>query len=191
MYLVTGTCLGQVVLWLSPLLSLAMDRAKVVLWLSPLLSLTMDQSKKVLKYTPSTSQIASYYLDELSCSQLIELQGKLLCQLHTTTIFLYTSPQCLWKQSSFCHFLLPNSFINFASIDEIHLFTQFASTFCQEFSKFKSILFDKLLQLNCSIPILFMTATCTPSLVTNLEALIGHCITHCHDHHQLEWLIGQ
>ena len=57
-YLVTGACLGRVVLCISPLLSLA-----------------MDQSRKVLTYTPPTSRIASYHLDKLSHSQLIELQG--------------------------------------------------------------------------------------------------------------------
>ena len=141
-YQVTGACLEWVVLCISPLLSLA-----------------MDQSRKVLKYTPPTSRIASYHLDELLCSPLIELQGKLLCQLPTTTIFLYTFPQCLWKRSSFRHFLLPNSLINFVTIDEIHLFVQFASIISQEFSMLKSILFDKLLQSNHSIPTLFMTPT--------------------------------
>ena len=161
--LVTGACLGCVTLCISPLLSLA-----------------MDQSRKVLKYTPPTSQIALYHLDELSQSQLIELQGKLICQPPSIALFLYTLAQCLWKRLSFRDFLLWHSLINFIIIDEIHLFSQFASTFQQEFGILKTILFDKVLQSAHSVPTLFMTATCTPSLVMDLEALKYRQITHHH-----------
>jgi superfamily II DNA helicase RecQ len=62
-------------------------------------------------------------------------------------------------------------------MDEIHLVCHFGHSFRKEFQDLKPALFDKL---HSSIPLLFLTATCTSRIKRAFESLIGVQITDDH-----------
>jgi len=140
--LVTGACIGGVTLWISPLLSLA-----------------MDQSRKVMKHAPNTCTVSSFHLDEMPSSLMMKIQSTLPKLPPYVSTFIFTSPQSLFRHHRFLQFLLQRNLIKFVVVDEIHLFAQFGNTFRDEFGQLKKSLFDKLRQNK--VPSLFMTATCT------------------------------
>ena len=162
MYLVTGACIGGVTLCISPLLSLA-----------------MDQSRKVLN-SPNTVTVSSYHLDEMSPSLLQNLQTSLTRLPPTVSTFIFTSPQCFHNRHQFRNFLFQKRLIRFVVVDEIHLFAQFGNTFRNEFRLLKRSLFDQLLQLEHSVPSLFMTATCSTPMLGDIERLTGHTLDRRH-----------
>ena len=88
-YLVTGTILRG-----------------VTLFISPLLSLTMDQARKVLKISRD-SNISSFHLDEIN-SQTISVLPTWITRLgnHATIFIFFCSPQSLIRKDRFLTFLL-------------------------------------------------------------------------------------
>ena len=73
--------------------------------------------------------------------------------------------------------IIKSRMIRFVVYDEIHLAAHFGSSFRDEFSKLKDSFF---LKLPPSMPMLFMTATCTPTIRESFESLIGTRINHTH-----------
>lgn len=144
MYLVTGTCIRR-----------------VTLFISPLLSLEMDKSRKLLKHAPNTCTVSSFHLDEIPPSLLDNLQTSLTRLPPSVCAFLFTSPQCFFNCHSFRNYLLQHNLVEFVVMDNICLFMQFGNTFRKEFGQLKRSLFDRLLRLPIRVPCLFITATCS------------------------------
>jgi hypothetical protein len=73
--------------------------------------------------------------------------------------------------------IIEKKLLQFVSVDEIHLFVQFACSFRQEFAWLKPYLFSKLQARGSAmwttVPVLFMTATCNKMIVQNVELLSG------------------
>ena len=160
-YLVTGTILRGVTLVISPLLSLAMDKAR-----------------KILKIT-CDSNITSSHLDEMNSQNISVLQW--ITRLgNYATIFIFCSPQSLIRNDHFLTFLLDGQFINFVVVDEVHLFCKFANTCRREFSSLQQVLFSKFRQSRLHIPTLFMTATCSSEIIEDIESLVGFKLNHKH-----------
>ena len=162
-YLVTGACIGGVTLCISPLLSLA-----------------MDQSRKVIQHSPNSNMVSSFHLDEMSPTHLNKLQTSLFHLPTNVSTSIFTSPQCFRNWHRFRNFLLQRNLVKFVVVDEIHFFAQFGNTFQAEFGHLKQCIFDKLHVSETKIPTLFMTATCTPSMLRDMELISGFSINHCH-----------
>jgi superfamily II DNA helicase RecQ len=68
--------------------------------------------------------------------------------------------------------LLQNGHLRFVAVDELHLFVQFALSFRTSFADLKPILFDRLHAPSSTaalVPLLLMTATCTPRILKDAE----------------------
>ena len=153
----------------------------ITLCIIPLLSLGSDQVTKLITSTRSSAHIITgIHLDELPVSQ----HGKLLMNLpmydtKTKTVIIFTSPQSLFHPSSplLEYLLAESSRLSMVVMDEIHLACHFGYSFRKEFRKLKPALFDKI---HSSIPLLFLTATCTSRIKGAFESLFGVQITDDH-----------
>ena len=95
--------------------------------------------------------------------------------LQIQNIIVYASPQSLVTKdtgpSVFLQFLLGNPhLLSMIVIDKIHLLTDFGRSFRTEFQMLKDKLFQKVKETK---PMLFLTVTCTTSIITSFENLIG------------------
>ena len=136
----------------------------ITLCITPLLSLGADQVQKITWKTSETDKsIIGFHLNELTDAQLLELQNYLstLPPTTTKTIVLFSS---LVQRS------IVSDKIRFLVFNEIHLAVHYGKTFRKEFGQLKVKLFD---QIHLPIPMLFMTTTCTESIVLSFENLIG------------------
>lgn len=155
------------------------------------LALAADQRSKMSSANGIYGPILAYQLDSIKKKELVEkLKKKLLSMKKndTTTVFLYTSPECLIRQPwrSLMVTLIDRGVMNLVCIDEIHLFVMFGITFRKEFTLLKSTFFRYLLGDNdprskyatglchdLKVPILLMTATFNNCLLRLLEKMIG------------------
>ena len=149
----------------------------VTLCLSPLLSLAADQVNKLVINTRGTdSTIIALHMDESERGDDTEILDLIKNLKDTSTLFLFCSPQCIAnKFPEFFNSLIADGLIKFVVVDEVHLFTHFGRTFRDEFNQLKDGLFSKLPQ---SMPMLFLTATCTLSIDVAFQTMIGKSITH-------------
>ena len=158
--------------------------AGVSLTISPLLLLGADQEEKLkVKANQEFGPVAPIHIDEF-CSpnkkkQIVE-QIKLLLKDGDTTVFLFSSPQAIVKNNVWCeliYYLILNNRLSMVCVDEVHLFAHFGMTFRKEFQLLEKKLFRKLRvndsRARTSVPILFMTATCTASIVERVKAMTG------------------
>ena len=155
------------------------------LTITPLLSLGADQEEKItLKAKHTTGRVLSVHLDEvrsLAVQQEVIKELKAIPHDGHTTVVLFSSPQAilnktfLWK--AFLSWLIESRRLSMVCVDEVHLFVHFGMTFRNEFKQLTPILFDKLKVTGSSyrttIPILFMTGTCSKSIVTMIEKITG------------------
>ena len=105
----------------------------------------------------------------------------LLATAPSSSILVYASPQSLVTKdtgrSAFLDFLLDNRHLLLSMIvismigviDEIHLLADFGRSFRTEFNMLKE-LFNKVKE---NKPMIFLTATCTKSVLSSFENLIG------------------
>ena len=110
----------------------------------------------------------------MSPSHLQSLQRSLTKLPPHVSTFIYTSPQCFRNRRYFRNYLFANQLIKFVVVDKIHLFAQFGNTFRNEFGHLKRLLFDKLGQSEQRVPSLFMTATCTENMISDVERITGY-----------------
>ena len=96
-----------------------------------------------------------------------------------TVVLTITLPQSLLSRMVYpiLDHIIKSSMIRFVVYDEIHLAAHFGSSFREEFGRLKDGFF---LKLPPSMPMLFMTATCTPAIQELFETLIGTRINHTH-----------
>ena len=117
----------------------------------------------------------SLHLDEVTKSDLKLAIKSCQSTAQSFSIIVYASPQSLATKdtgpSAFLEFLLGNPhLLSMIVIDEIHLLTDFGRSFRSEFQMLKDELFQKVKDMK---PMLFLTATCTTSILTSFENLIG------------------
>ena len=160
------------------------------------LALAADRSK-IEKSNRLYGPVLAYQLDSLKRKDLVDQLKKKLERLKkggTTTIFLYTSPECLlrdpWKNLMIT--LIDRQLLKLVCIDEIHLFVIFGITFRKEFTAFKNTFFRHLLNnINprytyasglCSdlkVTLLLMTATFDNTMLDILQKMIGIRVLPC------------
>jgi superfamily II DNA helicase RecQ len=155
------------------------------LTITPLLSLGADQEEKItLKAQQSAGTVLSLHLDEIRSladqQQLVD-NLKLLTKQSNTSVLLFSSPQAILNKKflwmTFIDWLIVNERLSMVCVDEVHLFVHFGMTFRDEFKNLTSHLFDKLKLVGntttTKIPILFMTGTCTKTIVETIEKITG------------------
>jgi Superfamily II DNA helicase len=153
----------------------------VTLCVTPLLSLGTDQAHNLLNNTKNDSSITAFHLDEVPPSSISRLLDGIIKNANRLapaqkTIILYSSPQCLERyKSAFLNHIIP--FIQFIVIDEIHLVSQFGSSFRKEFLALKDILFAKVSTIT---PVLLLTATCNNWIYESLQQILGITINQIH-----------
>ena len=116
----------------------------------------------------------SLHLDEVTKSDLKLAIKSCQSTAQSFSIIVYASPQSLATKdtgpSAFLEFLLGNPhLLSMIVIDEIHLLTDFGRSFRSEFQMLKDELFQKVKDMK---PMLFLTATCTMSILTSFKNLI-------------------
>ena len=151
-------------------------RKGVTLCLSSLLSLAADQVNKLMINTRATgTTITALHLDECEQQDLTEIMALIKKNLRdTSTLFIFSSPQCITnKFPFFAAALINEGLIKFVVVDEVHLFTHFGRSFRNKFNYLKDGLFSKL---SLTMPMLFLTATCTQAIEVAFQSMIGKSI---------------
>ena len=153
----------------------------VTLFISPLLALGSDQTRKLRKVTSTQPDFVSLHLDDMEISSIKEVANDLSTfndpesSQRAVSVILFASPQLLVgsKGEPIMNVLLDNnkSTLHMVVMDEVHLASQFGSTFRTEFKQLKQRLYSRLPDC-CSINI-FMTGTCTLDIMQNFESLFG------------------
>jgi len=148
----------------------------VTVYISPLLSLGSDQVNKLMIHARTHAPtITPIHLDEVSSKkELRSIIDLIKNALDSETIIVFASPQSLTtKFPSFTNLI--RMYIKFIVVDELHLFNSFGRSFRSEFKLLKSKLFCKVRK---TIPMLFLTATCTRRIEESFTKMIGRDITH-------------
>ena len=161
--------------------------AGISLMITPLLSLGADQASKItLKAKHNKGNICSIHLDKIR-SKVDQTKVVTMIQdipfNSQTLIILFTSPQALLNKhfpwGELLNWLIHHSRLSMVCIDKVHLFVHFGMTFRKEFKDLTPLLFDKLKvakvgnKSRTTIPILFMTATCTKTVVDVIASVTG------------------
>ena len=164
----------------------------ISLTITPLLSLGADQEEKMRSRAKQTEgPVVPIHLDEvrsLADQGRIVAQIKELSQDSHATVFLFSSPQAicnkkfLWKE--LLDWLIVRDQLSMVTVDKVHLFVHSGLTFRKEFMYLTSKLLSKLRcgttnnysKKYSTVPILFMTATCTKFIVKRVELMIGFTI---------------
>ena len=143
----------------------------IILCNCPLLSLGADQTKKIFsKKVVDCTSITTFHLDGLSNSAIAKLKSFLdnpANLTNTKSVIFFASPQAIMdRYNSLVKYLIKRNLIRLMIVvDKIHLVSHFGNSFREEFLLLK----DKLLKkINPSIPMLFLTATCTTLIVTDI-----------------------
>ena len=164
--------------------TLAVCLGNLTLAITPLLSLGADQTIKHQHNTFGARHILnSVHLDEISNDVDMKLAiTEIERNINTFSTIVYASPQSLITTeggpSLFLSFILQNpTFVSMIVIDEIHLLNEFGRSFRKEFQMLKTALFQKIQK---GVPMLSLTATCTTSILTSYENLIGVKCNHIH-----------
>ena len=171
MLCVKGTGMGKSILYQT----LAAHFRDVTLYISPLLTLGADQVQKLMDRTnTANTRFVPIFLDGIKSSAEAKEFAALMKNLEPDTIvILFASPQTLVnRHKAFLKSVI--RLIRFVVVDEIHLFNAFGRSFRNEFSGLKTVLFQKL----PTVPMLFLTATCTERIMKSFTSMIGVAITH-------------
>ena len=149
----------------------------VTLTIVPLLSLGADQTAKLQSLSDSNQlPVQIYHLDEYRASDANRSLCRLLHGLtdDTVTIFLFASPQKLLSRdwTDCIGSLIKRQSVPFTlCIDECHLYAQFGAEFRAEFHAMKDRLFAPILKYRPMMPIIFLTATASTTVLDDLEEL--------------------
>ena len=152
----------------------------MVVTIVPLLSLAADHTEKmkiIIKNAglQNNDVVSVYNLDTIrSVDGTSKLQAKLrkIQPNGRHTIFLYASPQKISASPSWQKLiqdLVGNNSISLVACDECHLFASQGMEFRAEFSHLKKALFAVLQRSEICIPILFITATASKLMLSDLE----------------------
>jgi superfamily II DNA helicase RecQ len=127
-------------------------------------------------------------LDKL-CSKsdqqgLVKMIEALFDDSHTM-VLLFSSPQVILNKSflwlGLIDWLIAHGRLSMACVDKVHLFVHFGMMFRDKFKELNPVLFSKLKvrgsNTRSTTPILFMTASCTKSIVGTGEKMLVSCLT--------------
>ena len=167
------------------------------LFISPLLALASDQTRKLRNVTTTHSDYVSLHLDDMELSSIQELANDLSPTMNDCSqtsqciesVILFASPQLLTGSKGIpimnILFDTNKSALHMVVMDEVHIASQFGSTFRSEFKLLKQKLYSRL-QHCCSVNV-FMTGTCTEHIMRNFKNLFGVKInhTHCPTHEEM------
>ena len=122
----------------------------VTLVIEELLAVATDQKTKVKSASNAYGPVLAYQLDSIKNPLVVEkLKSKLLLmnKKSNSTIFLYSSPECLMRQPwrSLMVSLIRNGVLKLVCIDEIHLYVMFGVTFRKEFINLRDTFFKHLI----------------------------------------------
>jgi superfamily II DNA helicase RecQ len=153
----------------------------ITLFLSPLLALASDQTRTFRTITRNHNDFVSLHLDDMEVSSMKEIADDLNTWKEpdrnecSISVVLFASPQLLVgdKGVPIMKTLLhkDNSILSMTVMDEVHLASQFGSTFRDEFKTLKLTLYNQL-PGSCKTN-LFMTGTCTLSIKHTFQNLFG------------------
>ncbi len=153
----------------------------ITLFLSPLLALASDQTRKLRETTRHHNDFVSLHLDDMEVASIKEIADDLKTWKEpdgtqcAISVVLFASPQLLIgnKGVPIMNTLLDKekSILSITVMDEVHLASQFGSTFRDEFKSLKLKLYNELPP--CCKTNLFMTGTCTLSIKRTFENLFG------------------
>ena len=154
----------------------------VTICICPLLSLGADQTKKLLSKSHANQKaITAFHLDELSNSAIGKLKRFLQSSAYLnspTSIVLFASPQAITtRYYPFVNWLITRDLICFVVVDEIYLAVHFGNSFRDVSLKLKDVFFKKL---KSSIPMVFMTATCSKFIESNVQEMFGIELNRTH-----------
>ena len=168
----------------------------ITLFISPLLALPSDKIQKLRKVMATQPDFVSLHLDDMELSSIKEVANDLstfndpASSQCSVSVILFTSPQLLVgsKGEPIMKVLLDNeiSTLHMVVMDEVHLASQFGSTFRTEFKLLKQKLYSRL--PNCCSINMVMTGTCTLEIMQNFESLFGIKIdlTYWPNHEQMK-----
>jgi superfamily II DNA helicase RecQ len=151
----------------------------VTLTIVPLLSLGADQTAKLQSLSDSNQlPVQVYHLDEYRARDANRSLCRLINELTdaTVTIFLFASPQKLLSRewSDYIGSLIKRQSVPFSlCVDECHLYAQFGAEFGAEFYGMKAPLFVPICKYRPMMPIMFLTATASTTVLDDLEDLTG------------------
>jgi superfamily II DNA helicase RecQ len=142
---------------------------------------THQSFKGFTKPSQDDGVITALHLDEMSPKGLTDLASYLssLPPRTTKTLFLFSSPQLIVTKPAVLQMLLSllqTCHLRFVAVGELHLFVHFALSFRTTFAALKPIWFDRLHEPTSTaalVPLLLMTATCTPCILKDAEELLG------------------
>ena len=84
--------------------------------------------------------ITALHLDECEQQDLPEIMALIKNLRDTSTLFIFSSPQCITnKFPLFVAGLINDGLIKFVVVDEVHLFTHFGRSFRNEFNDLKDV----------------------------------------------------
>ena len=168
----------------------------ITLFISPLLALASDQIRKLRKVTSTRPDFVSLHLDDMQlssikkvASDLSKMKASPTSECRAISVVLFASPQLLIgsKGEPIMDLLLDKdkSTLHMIVMDEVHLASQFGSTFRNEFKELKQSLYSRL--PNCCSINAFMTGTCTLDIMRTFESLFGITInlTHWPSHEEM------
>ncbi len=173
----------------------SMISAGFLLNIVPLLSLGVDQQQKVKEYkSDETSGITNaYHLDDFRDEEHQKPIVDDLLKIKTDTkqtIFLFSSPQAIVNSPLYQKLIatiIEKKLLRLVTVDEIHLYTSFGLSFRQEFVELTKYLFEKLrlnsynstaIVADTKVPILWMTATASESIISELQNMTRVSIAH-------------
>ena len=143
---------------------------RITLCITPLLFLGTDKTIKHQNNTKTQStELNSLHLDEVPKGDIQLVLYLLLAAAPSSSIIVYASPQSLVNKGD-QPFYISRNLLEMIVIDEIHLLTDFGRSFRAEITLLKDEFFAKVKE---SKLMLFLTATCTTSVRSSLESLIG------------------
>jgi hypothetical protein len=147
----------------------------------PLLSLAADQTEKNNKLKEKDPRISVFNLDDLQDKTTNDELRRQLANMDANadgTVFLFSSPQKIannpeWQDT--IKTMVSKGIIRFIAVDECHLYASHGVEFRTEFRSMKPLLFDLVSNSGTAthVPMLFMTATATASIVDDMEKLSG------------------
>jgi superfamily II DNA helicase RecQ len=160
----------------------------ITLFISPLLALASDQTRKLRMITRNRPEFVSLHLDDMEESSINELAHDISTWKEpdssqcAISVIIFASPQLLVgsKGTPILNILLDRnkSILSMTVMDEVHIASQFGSTFRTEFKMLKRKFYSQLPA--CCNTNIFMTGTCTLAIVHNFETLFGVKINCTH-----------
>jgi superfamily II DNA helicase RecQ len=167
--------------------SFAAGQGNVSWCISPLLSLGADQVIKINANSANgDGAVVAFHLDHYRqpaqqrsiCQRISQITG-----VSNTTVCITSSPQALVNNKLYYGLyrdLLRNDLLKLLTVDELQLFVQFGRRFRNEFFALKDKVFAPISLSGgkrSKIPILFMTATATKTILEQTTLLTG--LTFC------------